>query len=181
MNAQEVARLMRARTRLWPNSPTEVDAESVRLWHLVLSDVALGPAEVVLVNATRRGDTFPLTPGQIVAEVRHEQAKANGTGAPDVDEAWLWLIEDVRRRGWYAGPPDEYPHAAMRLTAKALGWNRLCHGDEMVTYAHFRTLYATALARVEAGAQMADTLTMLTAAADQTAALPRATLPELEP
>lgn len=153
----------------WSRERIEVDAESVRLWHLVLFDVELSAAEVVLVNAHRRGDTFAPSPGEIGAMVRRERARANGTLAPDVDEAWLWVIEDVRGRGWYAGPPDEYPHPAVRLTSKALGWNRLCHGDEMVTYAHFRTLYATALARVEAGEQMDNTLALLTAAAERSA------------
>lgn len=173
MNHQEVDTILRARAILWPNTPlqTGANAPMVRLWQLALADITPAEAELQLVLASRHGAQFPPAPGEVARRALDARARAAGTLAPDVDVAWRYVIEAVRRRGWYAGPPDAWPHPAVEAVARSLGWNRLCLGDEMVTMAHFKTLYLAAAVRTDSEREQTETMTMLSGVANA-AALP---------
>lgn len=165
MTQQEASALIKACTFLWPYSPLQAQygREMIRLWQLALADITAAEAEYQVVLASRHGDEFPPAPGEVARLALDARARTNGTAAPDVDVAWRSVIELVRSRGWYAGPPDTYGHPAVEAAARALGWNRLCQGDEMVTMAHFKTLYQAASRREEQVRQEGETVTMLTA------------------
>lgn len=149
MNQPDVQLLVRAVTTLWPSVPyrVPVDAAFIRTWHAVLRDVTLDEAERAVLDASRRGDSFPPTPGAIVAAVLAARDVSAGLTVPDTDVAWAELMGAVRTRGFMQGPP-EWSHPAVADVARALSWRELCYSNnEGVLRAHFLRLYAPAVAR----------------------------------
>jgi hypothetical protein len=147
VNAQEAVNLVGATQRLWPNAFTgQRDLrETAKLWQLVLIDVSYEDAIAALVACARRGDEFAPQPGMLVKQHHdlHDQR------APTADEAWAEVQRAIARLGFYIGPPDQWSHTAVASCADAIGWRELCHGDAMVTRAHFLKLYPAALERTE--------------------------------
>lgn len=164
MNHQEVNALIQAIHVLWPTVPFQADygPDMIRVWQLVLNDVPLRAAETIVVDLARSGDRFPPTPGVIAQAVLALRSTIEGTGAPGADEAWQMVAEAVRARGWYRGiPAADSWHPAVDAAARAIGWDELCHGDVMVTRAHFMRLYPEAARRVETGKRQAATFAAL--------------------
>lgn len=164
MTEQEANLLIQACAQLWPTVPLQAQygPQMIRLWAVVLADVSLPEAEQVLANCSRQGDRFPPTPGVIARGALDARAAAEGRTVPDADEAWSEIISVVQRRGWYRGEPDEWSHPAVAHAVRALSWDELCHGDEMVMRAHFIRMYPAIVARVVGAQQRAETMTALT-------------------
>lgn len=165
MNARDVGSLVSTIQRLWPTSTftATVDAALVRTWAVVLADVPLEAAEAMVAARARAGDTFPPPPGTIAHDVLHTIARMNGDAAPDPDQAWDEVQSAIARRGWYEGAPLSWSHPAVGAAAQAIGWNELCHGDTMITRAHFLKLYPTIAARTDSDRRLHETLTALDA------------------
>lgn len=163
MTDQEANTIIQACACFWPTVPLQAEygPGMLRLWRLALADVTVAEAEAMLVHYSREGHKFPPPPGELARLVLDERARQNGTAAPDVDEAWAWVTGQVAARGWYQGPPTTWPHPAVEAAVRSLGWNRLCHDEEMIAHAHFKAMYAAASRRTESARRMGETLDML--------------------
>lgn len=152
MNHADVEQLLRAVHRLWPTVPMQapIDADTVRVWQIVLADIPIAGGEAVVVNCARAGDRFPPTPGAIASAYHDVVDRHRGQAVPDVDEAWLEVSTAVQRLGWYSGPPASWSHSAVAAAAAAMTWRELCHGDTMVVRAHFVRIYPAIASRTVA-------------------------------
>lgn len=148
MNHQEVAALVGSIGRMWPTVPyrTDVDAEFLRVWQLILPDVALIEAEAAVVIMARGGAKFPPGPGEIAGAVMGHRQQAVGDDVPDADEAWSEVTAAVRRYG-RMNRPLHFSHPAVDAMVSALSWDGICNGDEMITRAHFLRMYPGVSAR----------------------------------
>jgi hypothetical protein len=160
---QEANLLIQACAQLWPTVPMQAQygPQMIRMWAVVLADVSLAEAEVVLASCARQGDRFPPAPGVIARGALDARARVQGRTVPDVDEAWAEVSAAVRRRGWYQGE-GTWSHDAVAQIVRAVSWDELCHGDEMVVRAHFIRLYPAVAARAVAAQQLGETMTALT-------------------
>lgn len=163
MNAQETGLLLRTVHQLWPTVPfqTETGPKMIAVWQSVLADIPLGAAEAIVIHHARRGTPFPPSPGQIAYDVLSTKDRLHGTGAPDTDEAWAEVLSAVQSLGYYNGPPAQWSHPAVAAVVRSFGWEELCHGDLMITRAHFVKLYPDAARRVENDRALTSTLEAL--------------------
>lgn len=149
MNDREAATLIGACSQLWPNVPMQAQygPTMIRLWAAVLTDVTIDEAERAVVAHSRSGAQFPPAPGEIARLALDARASASGDLTPDADEAWAEIMAAVSSRGWYRGAPDTWSHPAVAAAVVALGWDEICHGDAMITRAHFVRMFPSIAAR----------------------------------
>ena len=152
MTGRDVAALIGTIRRLWPTVPWNVPdtqmAQLVDEWTAVYDGFTLAEVTARLVWCVRNGHTFPPGPATLVSLCLAERDRAAGLTAPDADEAWSEVLDAVRSRGWYYGPPSSWSHTAIAETVRTLSWRVLCHAENMtVLHGQFVRAYKSIVQR----------------------------------
>lgn len=143
MNDRDVAQLLAAIDVTWPGAVDRSGAPvelRVRVWSSYLADATIDEAIAAVQTFGLRQDQFPPGPGAVAGVVMDLRQRAAGGSAPAAADAYAEVLDAVRRRGWYVGPPA-WSHPTVASIVAAIGWDELCHGDVMVVRAHFLKLY----------------------------------------
>jgi hypothetical protein len=153
---------------VWPNyqAPPDAEAESIRfqVWADVLGDLEAGQIRGAIVKLAR--EPFPPTVGALREAVLALTGAADGSAAPDIDQAWAEVMAGIQTYGFSAGPPD-WSHPAITAAVEAVTWRRLCLDDNLgMLHAHFRDFYRPAAARTEAARILPDAARQLVAGDD---------------
>lgn len=154
---REVGQLIAVMCLLWPTVPVrDIDAAlQGAVWFRVLADVSYAEAEAVLVAHARTGAEYPPAVGVIAERVLSLREQADGTFAPDPDQAVAEVMAGVRHGGLglldpKRDPRHQWSHPAVAATVRAMGWRDICLSDKPdVVRAQFLRLYGDARARYQ--------------------------------
>jgi hypothetical protein len=134
----------------WPAWQMPDPAVLVDAWGPILADVGPNEAKGAVIALVTDGEVFAPSIGVVRRRALTLRGHADGTAAPDVDQAWAEVQTGIRTYGFSAGPPG-WSHPAIDDVVKALTWRRLCLDDNLgMLHAHFRDFYRPAAARAEA-------------------------------
>lgn len=158
MTDRDVANLIRVIGMMWPTVPVrDFDAEiQIQVWQRVLAEIAYPEAEAVVVEHARTGAPFPPAVGVITERVLTLRERADGTYAPDPDQALAEVMAGVRQGGLNLldpkrQPKHEWSHPAVATAVRAMGWRDICLSDKPdVVRAQFLRVYGDARVRITA-------------------------------
>jgi hypothetical protein len=98
----------------------QVNAQRIALTAEILHDRSPTELEFALKCHFRESNWFP-TPSQLLKHLERSDEEAS-------QEAWVKVLEAVRRQGYYGGPPKLEVHERRALEAIG-GWQSLCLSD----------------------------------------------------
>lgn len=137
MKPEEAGVVLDALVAAFPH--VRMSEETVRIYARFISDADVEPAIAAVARWIARERRFPS-----IADLRTEIAYANGTAAPDLDQAW----EEVRK-SFSSSRAPKWSHPAIAAAVNALGYHEIGQSTEPgVTRAHFQRAYEAASKRM---------------------------------
>lgn len=144
----------------YPKENLLPNEQAMELWFAQLSDI---PYDIAQAGLQRWVSLNKWSPS--IAEIREMASKVTHGEIPDWSEAWDEVNHAIRNYGAYRAQEalDSLSPIA-RLTAKRIGFTKLCHSEnQSADRANFRMIYENLAENEQKNQQMPDSLKMLIA------------------